>query len=190
MACHSRARTGVAALCRDSAPLLNRMSGTQWSCDLINFNATHLFAHPSYYASAMLAASRRAATLAARQAGGHGTWAAVASSDGHAGRFQEAVTVKLANYNDSVLEVTVRPRAGHVPARILATVLTAASPDATNSLDAPEAVAPAPLAVRWDGTSTDFVVPMPAWSVVVAEVAFSFAHVEEDGSAAGTVSAL
>ena len=170
------------------APLLNKIGGTQWSVDLLNFNCTHLFAHPSYYAQTMLSAARQATTLKATQSGGHGTWAAVASASpstrggggggGGLDDYEHAVgdvTVKMANYNASALPVTVSVAGGRAPTRISATVLTADSPDAVNSLDEPEAVVPAAnaLKVQWDGKSSMFVVPMPAWSVAVLLVSFS-----------------
>ena len=161
------------------APLLNKIDGTQWSCDLINFNATHLFAHPSYYAQTMLSSSRRGTTLRAEQSGGHTSWAAVASatpkSGGRGSVNHEAlddITVKVANYDANALPVTVAV-AGRTPSHISATVLTSDSPDAVNSLDAPEAVVPVELVVEWDGKASTFVVPMPAWSVAVVLVTFA-----------------
>ena len=167
----------VVPLFRPYRCLCLQVDGTQWSCDLINFNATHLFAHPSYYAQTLLSSSRRATTLKAVQSGGHATWAAVASSGsaGGAGRDRTDrravgdVTLKVANYNASALPVTVAV-AGRTPAHIRATMLTAGSPDAVNSLDAPEAVIPAELSIEWDGKSRTFVVPMPPWSVAVVHV--------------------
>ena len=177
------------------APLLNKMGGTQWSVDLINFNATHLFTHPSYYAQTMLSAARQATTLKAARSGGHATWAAVASASpsarggggggGGGGGVIGAedvgdVTVKMANYNASALSVTVSVAGGRAPTHIGATVLTADSPDAVNSLDEPEAVVPAAnaLKVQWDGKSSTFVVPMPPWSVAVLRVSFPKEAVE------------
>ena len=154
------------------APLLNNVKGTQWSYNLINFNSTHLFALPSYYAQRMLSESLQAYVLEATQAGGHAMWTAVASSGGSGGTGGRSVTIKLANYNASVLmvDVTLDGTFGSTPASISASVLTAGSADAQNTLDEPEVVAPTSLKLQWDGTSKTFTVPMPAWSLAIINV--------------------
>ena len=45
------------------APLCNNMKGTQWSYNLINFNASNLFVLPSYHAQVLLSSNLGANTL-------------------------------------------------------------------------------------------------------------------------------
>ena len=93
-------------------------------------------------------------------------WLATASTVGL------TLTIKLVNYGPSPRPVTVR-WAGSTPIQkvISAKLLTATSPDAQNTLDAPEAVAPAALAPAptVGAGGKGLVVEMPAWSLVVVE---------------------
>ena len=55
--------------------------------------------------------------------------------------------------------------------RVSAAVLTADSPDAQNTLDAPDVVAPAPMASDWSPGDKAVTLTLPAWSLVVVSLA-------------------
>ena len=148
------------------APLLNNVHGTQWPYNLINFNASHIFCLPSYYAQLMLSGARGSHSLPTTMSESGGRWNAAASLN------TDGVVLKLANYDESPRDVTVKltqfaPR-GIVSAT--ATVLTASSPDAVNSLDEPEAVVPQEAPDPTVLAANRLRIFLPAWSLLVVRI--------------------
>jgi len=154
------------------APLLNNVDGTQWAYNLLNFNATALFGLPSYYAQQMFSSALGTTTLATSSTGGDTTWAAVAQTYAEPSTEPRAVVVKLANYGAAPLPVTLALDEGF-GARLsaaTASVLTGPSAEAENTLEAPEAVVPAPLPLALAPAAFSLSVPLPPWSVAVVRL--------------------
>ena len=105
-------------------------------------------------------------TLKAIASGGH-AWVASAS----AGPEPHPVTLKLANYASAEQSVAVTLTGWSTALELQrATILTAASPDTENSLEAPKAVVPRPMSIDPPGgtaTRQQLTVLLPPWSVVV-----------------------
>jgi len=177
------------------APLCNNMRGTQWPYNLINFNTSHLFVLPSYHAQALFSQSLGTetlpTTLTPSYEGVRGSYpmAATAAEDEVVAREEEeapsehwlatasinasTLTVKLVNYGPRPRAVEARWDGTQTIRRVMsAKVLTAASPDAENTLDAPDVVVPAaltPAPTVAGGKRLE--VDMPPWSLVVVEAA-------------------
>uniref|UniRef100_A0A7S4FBN4 non-reducing end alpha-L-arabinofuranosidase n=1 Tax=Chrysotila carterae TaxID=13221 RepID=A0A7S4FBN4_CHRCT len=81
------------------------------------------------------------------------------------------LTIKVANYKPARCSLQVRLdgfQFAEEP-QLNATVLTAPSPDESNSLDEPNRVQPEALEVQWSPLEKNLVVLLPAWSVVVVQ---------------------
>lgn len=154
------------------APVLNNVHGNQWPYNLINFNASHLFCLPSYYAQLMLSSARGSYSLTAEMRGDCGLWNAAASlASSNAG----VIGLKLANYDEAPRDVTVS-FASWAPQRVeraSATVLTAPSADAENDLEAPEAIRPRVAEEPTQTSDGSLHVGMPPWSLMVIWVHMS-----------------
>ena len=161
---------GAVVVASSFAPTLNNVRGTRWSYNLLNFNASHLFALPSYSVLLMFRPSMGqhgspAHTLVATASGGR-SWVASASAQPES----RTVTIKLASHAAVEQRVAVRLAGWPVLQLATASVLSAASPSAENSLERPTAVAPQPLRIEPpNGTivAQELTVSLPAWSVVV-----------------------
>ena len=91
-------------------------------------------------------------------------------------RGEDELIVKLANYGGAARAVEVEWGGSHPIASITsAQVLTAASPDAQNTLDQPDAVAPAALspAPTISAGGNGLHLEMPPWSLVVVTATLS-----------------
>ena len=167
------------------APLCNNMKGTQWSYNLINFNASNLFVLPSYHAQVLLSSNLGANTLPTKLTPPYEAatsdadtmveenappapprWQATASLSASG-----TLIVKMVNYGPSARAVDVSyPSAAKPIAKVLsAKVLTAASPDAQNTLDDPDAVEPKVLTPAPSVVAGGLNVVLPPWSLVVIE---------------------
>lgn len=166
------------------APLLSNVHGVQWNYSLINFDSSRIFCLPSYHAQLLLSEKRGSYSLTTvlngedavgtlhKSSTGEvevGAWSASASL--MEGTLEGRLLIKFANYGERARDVNVSlaswmPR---VPVTASAKVLTATSPDSTNSLATPQAVtataAPPPTRLP-----SGLLVDLPAWSVVVVQV--------------------
>ena len=169
------------------APLCNNLRGTQWSYNLINFNASSMFVLPSYHAQRLFAHSLGDHTLIttltppysgdealALKADGADAdeapsplWLATASMG--SGAEDTSLVLKLVNYGPSARPVEVAWGGDRPIVHARASVLTADSPDAQNTLEEPLAVVPAelPLPSILSG-GKGLHIEMPPWSLVVA----------------------
>ena len=160
------------------APLLAHVRGTQWDYNLVNFNASAIYVLPSYHAQAMLRASLGGHTLEISATGAPAALTAAASIA------VGALSVKLVNYGGARVDARVELGGWRESVRhVSAAVLTADSPDAQNTLDAPDVVAPAPMAADWVPGDVAVTLALPAWSLVVVSLAV-------DDSAAAAPSAV
>lgn len=169
-------RNADVAVASAFAPLFTRVSSgrsEQWKYDLINFNGTAAFGLPAYHSQLILSHSLGDYMLKADLSGGgaSGLWIACASVDA-----SSDVTVKFANYAASMLPVSIdlQQWAPRKASKVEGVVLTAAEPEAQNTLERPLAVAPAPLAgaaVAPGGALVELT--LPAWSVSVVKVTMS-----------------
>ena len=170
------------------APLLNNVRGTRWSYNLINFNATHAFALPSYYAALLLRDELGMCTLRAtglhRQQQQGATFPAVhaAVSAGRTATDRD-VSIKIANYGVQPRTLLINftgPGWRSVAPLSHTAVLTSTSSVAENSLATPRAVVPQHLAVEthagswwppWRPVPPTLQVKLPPYSVAVVRVA-------------------
>lgn len=146
------------------APLLRNANGnaSRPCCgnqhNLLNFNATHLFATPSFYAQRMLRDSLGTHALAtavgsgitAAKAGG-GLWGAQASTSNLSSPLM-SVVLKLVNYAavDQPVNITLSGLGDQKIAAVSADILTDIDPLAENTLDDPRRVQPRPMPMnRW-----------------------------------------
>eukprot|EP00035_Acanthoeca_spectabilis_P005172 m.110773 g.110773 ORF g.110773 m.110773 type:complete len:704 (-) comp12903_c0_seq1:23-2134(-) len=170
------------------APMLNNVNGTQWDYDLINFCSDRLYTLPSYTMQLMLREAAGDVLLASSlkgSAGGASTITmATASTQGN------DIIIKLAAYIDTLTNLTIQLPAAIAAAQLPQTAIiqqltSEFGPDATNTLDRPNAVTPTSAAVN---ISRDYslVVQVPPWSVTIVRIvgAVTFAH--EEGSSAPT----
>lgn len=121
------------------APLFARVDYTQWSPDMIWFDAESSYGTPSYYVQQMYAANMGDCTLATagqeKQAAREGIYYSASYEEK-----SDTVILKLVNSNKEAVPLELKAENG--PKHIEATVLTASGPDAVNSLAAPDAVKP------------------------------------------------
>lgn len=142
------------------APLLKNTNGnaSRPCCgnqhNLLNFNASHLFATPSFYVQRMLRETLGTHVLAttvgggasATQSGG-GLWGAQASTTNFSSPLM-SVVVKLVNYAAAPQPVNITLSglgAGQHIATVSADILTDVDPLAENTLDDPTKVQPRPM---------------------------------------------
>ena len=126
------------------APLFAHVDGWQWAPDLIWFDNIRSFGTPDYYVQKLFATNKGNATLPLTQNG-----RPLTGQDGLYGSAAidsatHEIIIKLVNTTARPQTPMMRldgPRMSYGPATAL--VLTAARPDAVNSLDNPTAVSPA-----------------------------------------------
>ena len=186
------------------APLLKNVNGnaSRPCCgnqhNLVQFNATHLFATPSFYAQRMLSESLGTHALPTNVSGGAtaqgALWSAQASTSTSINASRSAssssslssssdfnVVVKLVNYQPAAQPVNITLDGLHPAQKVTAAsaqVLTDADPLAENTLDQPLRVEPKAMLGEDNGRGGGggFVISgresvhgvLPAWSVVVA----------------------
>ena len=162
------------------APLLNNVHGTQWPHNLINFDASRVYGLPSYHVQRMLSDAMGSYTLATaldgasvdKEQGAVIEWSASASLAQQTELSEGSIVLKLANYGGQVLHANVS-FASWTPRLAVATagtVLTAASPDAENTLDEPDLVIPTDLSPLPTVVGTGLMVELPPWSLLVVRV--------------------
>ena len=153
------------------APLLNNVHGTQWKYNLVNFDSNRVFCLPSYYVQQMISGARGSYTLPTAL-DGDGLWSASASLALDSELSDGSIILKLANYAGGALQLNAsfaawEPR---LPLVNAATVLTAASSDAENTLNAPDLIVPTNLLPLPTTDGPVLVVQLPPWSFVVLHV--------------------
>jgi alpha-L-arabinofuranosidase len=151
------------------APLLARVGATQWQPDLIWFDNTRVYGSPSYYVQELFSRNRPDIVLPVDIASGVPAAAneppplfAVAGRDDRAGD----IVVFVANPygRGKSAHLAIRGARQLVP-EATATILTSASPDDENSLDAPAKVAPRVEILHLAGL--DVARTYPAYSLTV-----------------------
>jgi alpha-N-arabinofuranosidase len=172
------------------APLLGNSNGnTSQPCcgnrhNLVQFNASSLFAMPSFYAQRMLRDSLGTHTLATARVGGSGSWGAQASivapspSSSPSSALSSSgtnVTIKLVNYTPNPQNISVSLEGWNSSCsigQVMATVLSDDDPFVENTLEQPSRVVPrdfsAGVTIGGGGQSVELA--MPAWSLVVTHV--------------------
>jgi alpha-N-arabinofuranosidase len=179
------------------APLLARADAYQWAPDLIWFDNTRVFGTPSYYVQRMYSRNRPDVLLPVEVKGDPvelallppesvATFRAVPLKPfapefipplyaaGGLSAERDEVVLFLSNPFPEVRDATVRLHGAKLGALATLTQLTADSPDAINSLDAPEAVTPKELTLSVDGSIVS--AQLPAYSLTVIRVPTSSAR--------------
>jgi len=143
------------------APMLVNVNpgGRQWRPDLIGYNAIHVFGSPSYYAIRMF--SSHVGDEILRVTRNDTPVLASATRQRSSGQ----VFLKLVNPQSHPEKVTLALGGAAVDEAATAITLAAASSDATNSIDAPDAVVPTTTTVN--GIHDGSVYSVPANAVVV-----------------------
>jgi alpha-L-arabinofuranosidase len=141
------------------APLLVNVNAPSWPTNLIGYNALKSYVSPSYWAQEMLSTQHGDHVIGSQLVSGDGTLFDVASQgNGH-------TYVAVVNDGSAPAQTTVSLAAlGAGAAGGTATTLTG-SPDASNSLAHPNAVAP--VTRRLGSVGTSFTYRFPANSVTV-----------------------
>ncbi len=173
------------------APLLARADAYQWAPDLIWFDNTRVFGTPSYYVQLMYSQNRpdvllpvevkgdpvdlellppeavatnRAVPLKPFEPEFIPTLYAAGGLDAE----QDEVVLFLSNPFPEVRAAKIQLRGADLGGTATLTRLTADSPDAINSLDKPEAVAPKDLTLEIDGS--EIAASLPAYSLTVMRI--------------------
>lgn len=159
------------------APLLANVHGTQWPYSLINFDASRVYCLPSYHILRMLTDARGTRTLKTELQGdgmpgaNSGSSSSRWSASATVGETGERLWLKLANYGEGhrLFNISLVPWAPRTAATATATILSAPTSDASNTLEEPAAVAPtvAPAPKR---VPTGLLVDLPPYSFVVVDV--------------------
>ena len=156
------------------APLLSHVHGAQWGYNLINFNATAHFVHPSYHVWHMFREALGERTLVSTSSSPpSAAWLASASAPLElAASGPVPIAVKLANYGPAPCKLNVLFEGWGGDTRVLTANATALSGarTAANSLEQPHAVEPRPLQVRVRTDGAGVLVRLPPWAVVVLSV--------------------
>jgi alpha-L-arabinofuranosidase len=173
------------------APLLARSDAYQWAPNLIWFDNTRTFGTPSYYVQLMYSQNRPDVLLPVEVKGDPVDLKllppeAVATSravplkpyepdfiptlyaTGGLSQGRNEVVLFLANPFAEVREAHIQLRGKQLGRAATLTRLTADSPDAINSLDAAEAVAPKQSTLALEGS--DVVTSLPAYSLTVMRI--------------------
>jgi alpha-L-arabinofuranosidase len=143
------------------APLWANVNGVQWTPDLIGFNNTSSYGSPSYYGQVMLSQN-------------HGT-TVVSSSVTGAGGLQTLVTRTGTTYYLTVINTLASANVATVnlsgvslvSPTAAATMLSASSSTATNSITDPTNIVPVTSGVS--GLGTSFTQAFPAYSITILQ---------------------
>jgi alpha-L-arabinofuranosidase len=131
------------------APLFAHVDGWQWSPDLIWFDNLRSYGTPDYYVQKLFATNKGNATLPLTRNG-----QALTGQDGLYGSAvvdsaSQELIIKLVNSTGQPQTPTIRiDGLRKSEARTTALVLTAAQPEAVNSLDNPTAISPVPMTIN------------------------------------------
>ena len=142
------------------APLLAHVDATQWTPDLIYFDNLRSYGTPSYEVQKLFGRNRGDAVLPVELKGAPPRVYASASRESDEGE----VIVKLVNAADRAVTLDLDVAGLGKVAGGVAEVITA-SPDATNSFDAPQNVAPRQQVLT--GAAAKMTVPLPPYTVMV-----------------------
>lgn len=147
------------------APLFAHVDAWQWRPDLIWFDNLRAAPTPSYFVQQLFSGHRTDVSLPFKLSG-----APVAANGkprvfASVGRSGAELIIKLVNATDTKQSVCLQIGGKH-SATARATLLTAASQDAENTLDAPRHVAPVEFACGADA------VTLPPWSLAILRVQF------------------
>ncbi len=124
------------------APLFARLGYTQWSPDMIWFDASNCYGSPSYYVQKMYARNMGDVTLdtcgGEKAAAAEGIYYSVSFS-----KAEKTVIVKIINSRETEQSISLELPVGWKDGmKVQAEILTGAGKDAHNSIEAPENVAP------------------------------------------------
>jgi alpha-L-arabinofuranosidase len=151
------------------APLFAKVGAIQWQPDLIWFDNTRVYGSPSYYVQKLFSRNRPDVVLpvefssgAPAPADGRPPLYAVAGRDDRAGEIVLIVANPLGRGKSARIGVR---GASRLAPDATAIVLTSASPEDENSLDAPTKVAPREEVLRVAGA--DFQRTFPSYSLTV-----------------------
>jgi alpha-L-arabinofuranosidase len=141
------------------APMLCNVNGTQWGYDLINFDASRMYALPSYYMQVML--REAAGDYVLKSTLGGDVTIATASLKG-----RDQLVLKFAAYigTDTSVSIDISAFSTVGNTATLTVLASTAGAEAANTLDQPNAVVPTSTTIPVDGPA--FTVLVPAWSVV------------------------
>lgn len=178
------------------APLLARADAYQWAPDLIWFDNTRVFGTPSYYVQLMYSRNRPDVSLPVEVSGDPVALEllppeAVATygqkqlkpytpeliptlyAVGGLNAARDELVLFLANPFPEPRATRIELHGAKITGAATLTQLTADSPDAVNSLEAPTAVAPKALTLSFDGSDTTAVLPAYSLTVVRAPAELS-----------------
>jgi alpha-L-arabinofuranosidase len=142
------------------APLFQNENLFQWTPDLISYDSLNSYGSPSYYVQKLFGINRGDVVVPSTLSGS-GALYAVASKVNRTG----TVYLIVVNVGPAAQSTHIAIKGATVSPTGMATVLTAASPDAMNSLSAPDAVAP--VTHRAEGLGRSFNYVFRPYSVTV-----------------------
>jgi alpha-N-arabinofuranosidase len=146
------------------APLFAKIDATQWTPDLIWFDNTRVYGSPSYYVQAMYSGNRPDVVLPVKiESKARQPLYAFAGRDEKAGE----IVLDVANPGGEAMTTNVELRGvGGLAPQAKVTVLTSASADDENSLQAPAKVAPREEPVKVAGTSFQHTFPAHSFTIL------------------------
>jgi len=148
------------------APLFVNVNpgGMQWESDLIGYDAMRSYGSPSYYAQVMFAGHIGDETLGSElEDGGPKLFYSVTRDTKN-----KHIYLKLVNASSAPHPLNLNFTGISLAKTAKVWTLSAGSTQATNTIDAPENIVPKESALRYVGTSTQYVAP--GYSIQVLEL--------------------
>jgi len=166
--------TFMAGLERDSnlvfgasyAPLLQNLDSTQWTPDLVSFDATNTILSTSYYVQKLFSANRGDTILATSSSAPQNPLFWVASKNSRT----KQVFVKLTNTGTQASPLNFNFTDLNIGSQGQVTVLTHSNYNAKNTPQAPQTVVPTTASVK---AGKQFTYNVPAQSVVVVALTYA-----------------